>query len=186
MMVKRCELAGAIEWISSRYYVPQVARKTVANRERWNPRCRVGVSGFCFEDVVRSGLWASLTPCERAVLAVLPTFAEPSTGRTEISYLGIMRFSGVRSPSTVSKVLKRFRQLHMIEIWRSTDAQGFRGCNSYRLTLDTPEFLRMAREIHRRTEQDIAEQRAQRAEQRGIRRRRAPVKVNPLYSECTA
>ena len=47
------------------------------------------------EMLVRSGLWCTLSHAERSILPVLATFTDGDTGLVEISYRGLMRYSGV-------------------------------------------------------------------------------------------
>jgi hypothetical protein len=108
-IVRGCTLREAIEWIAARFPVPQIPKgKHLTTTERWESRSRVGTSGFALENLVRSGLWASLTKSEIAALGVLLAYADSATGIAKISYRGIMRYAGIGSFTTVSRVLRRF------------------------------------------------------------------------------
>jgi len=105
------DLREAGQWFTSRYDVPAAPKgKHIEHSERWPERFRVG-TGSAVEMLVRSGIWASLTPAQRSLVPVLQTFADSQTDKVKISYRGMMRYAGVRSQSTVSIALKRFRAL---------------------------------------------------------------------------
>ena len=115
------DVRAAVKWITSRYSVPAAPKgKHIEHPERWRERFRVG-TGSAVEVLVRSGIWASLTPAERSLVAVLETFADPLTREVTISYRGMMRYAGLRSQSTVSSALKRFRALSFLRV----EASGF-------------------------------------------------------------
>jgi hypothetical protein len=120
MMVRGVSTRQAAEWIAARFPVPQIPRhKHVKQREHWDSSSRVGVSGFSLEEILRTGFWASLSCSEARILVVFCTFCAPSSSDTPISYRGIMRFAGVRSQTTVSRVLKRFAGMGLLDIHRS-------------------------------------------------------------------
>ena len=109
MSVNGLDFLSAVHWFTLHYQVPAAPKgKHIAHQERWPERFRVG-TGPPGEMLVRSGIWASLTPAQRSILRVLETFADPRTHEVTISYRGMMRYAGVRSQSTVSSAIKRFR-----------------------------------------------------------------------------
>ena len=108
MNVRKVGLEEAVRWIAGRHSIPDIPKgKHVQSKERWPERYRVGVGASRLEYLVRTGLWAALSPAERSILAVLDTFSEGDT--IKISYRGMMRYSGTGSQSTISGALKRHR-----------------------------------------------------------------------------
>ncbi len=147
----------------------------------WEPVYRVGTTGSVLEWLTRSGFWASLTPSQRSVLVVLQAFTDSETGTAQVSFRGIMRFAGVGSASSVAKAIKRFRRLHMLDLEGRDGSDGFRACNSYRLTFDDPKFLASLNETYRRQQEEIFLERGFRAEERNRRRRqRASATSTPV------
>jgi hypothetical protein len=115
MSVLGLDFRAALQWITSRYQVPAVAKgKHIQYMERWSETYRVGASGSALETLIRSGIWAALTPAQRSIVPVLDTFADTGTHTVTISYRGMMRYAGVRSQSTVATALKRFRALRFL------------------------------------------------------------------------
>lgn len=174
-------LREALEWFCATYYVPQIPRgRHSSTQSRWKPRFRVGVTGFALmETLVQSGLWAALTPPERAILPVLLNFSSPETGITEISYKGIMRYSGVRSSATVAKALNRFENMHCLKTIRGSEGV-LRRCNRYRLTVEDPKFQEAVIEIYRQQRLEIEVEKDMRAQQR-LRRKATCIGKNSLH-----
>jgi hypothetical protein len=86
-----------------------------------------------------------------------------------ISYLGIMRYTGIASAATVRAALLQLQKLHLLEIVRNV-SNGFRACNAYQFTPDDPAFLAIAREYHDHHQGLIQAQRNERAARRFIPR----------------
>lgn len=171
MTVRGVSLREAAEWIAARFPVPEIPRrKHLKHKERWDPSSRVGTSAFSLEDIVRSGFWAKLSCSEARILGVFCTFCPPGSGDKAISYRGIMRYAGVRSQSTVSRVLKRFSRIGLLDIKRGLE-DGFRACNIYSLTLDSPALRGLLRDVYEHQREEIAVERQIREEQRKARRR---------------
>src|SRR5208337_3559702 len=162
MMIQGLNAADAIRWIAQRFEVPLLPKgKHLVEHHRWNPRFRVGTGDTFMENFVRSGLLAALTGAEAKVLDVLRTFAD-NDGRAVISYLGIMRYTGIASAATVRAALLRLQKLHLLEILHTVNG-GFRACGAYQFTPDDPAFLAIARECHDHQQDLIHAQRGERA-----------------------
>jgi hypothetical protein len=170
MSVQDVDLRDAIQWITSRYDVPAAPKgKHIEHPERWPERFRVG-TGPAGEMLVRSGIWAELTPAQRSLVLVLETFADKQTRKVTISYRGMMRHAGVRSQSTVSSALKRFRALRFLRFETNRDSDGLRACGTYQLDWDDPDFLQFANCCFRRHIEQAEQERALR---KNARRKRA-------------
>jgi hypothetical protein len=144
-------------------------------REAWFPRFRSGVDEDVVTMLVRSGLWSDLTQAERSILPVLVTFNQADTGLAEISYRGLMRYSGVGSTATIAKALHRFEQMRILQVARKPGELLFRGVNQYHLTLDDPEFQAMVTRIFQMQRAEIELERRFRAEARKVRGASVPV-----------
>jgi hypothetical protein len=175
------DLRAAVKWITARYDVPAASRgKHIQHQERWPERFRVGAGTFPFDTLIRSGIWASLTPSQRSILPVLKTFArnDNSDNTVTISYRGLMRYAGIGSHSTVATALKRFQALHILQVQRGTGSDGLRACNAYRLTFDDPAFLGLANAAFSKQGEAIRLERELRAEARRQRRKADPFTSN--------
>ncbi len=181
MGVLGVDLPGAVRWITARFQVPAAPKgKHSQHQERWPEQFRVGASGLRFEVLVRCGIWASLTPSQRSLIPVLETFADPLTHKVTISYRGMMRYAGLRSQSTVSVALKRFRALRFLRVESGKDREGLRACNTYELCFDDAEFLAIANECFPRLRQEVEQERALRKSAR--RKRQGAATITSKYS----
>jgi len=177
MHVRGVELPRAVAWITSRWPVPDLPHgKHVQHGERWPERFRLGTGTSAFEPLIRSGIWSDLAPSDRAILPVLETFALANSRQVTISYRGISRYSGIRSPTTVSLSLKRLRALRILSITNTRGNDGFRTCNTYRITLDDPQFLQLAQRAYEAHLEAIAQEKALRKIARSERKAVVPAK----------
>ncbi len=104
MLYRGCERREAVSWITARFSVPLLPKGAhIEDREAWFPRFRASDTEAVLEMLVRSCLWRTLSHAERSILPVLATFATVNEGVAEISYRGLMRFSGVGSHATIAK-----------------------------------------------------------------------------------
>jgi len=181
MSVLGLKFPAALKWMTARYKVPAMAKgEHIQRQERWPERHRVGTSASALETLIRSGIWASLTPAQRSIVPVLDTFADAGTCRVTISYRGMMRYGGVRSQSTVATALKRFRALRFLRVETHRDKDGLRACNTYALCFDDPEFLRLANDCRQRQTEQITQERDLRKNERRKRRAARLLPVNTL------
>lgn len=168
--VLQCSTREAINWIADRFRVPRVPKgKHLKINERWEPRFRVGTTAFELDSVIRSLFWAQLTNSERSLLPVLCSYAD-SAGVVKISYRGLMRYSGVRSFSTIAKALKRFQKISLLHVERAAN-EGLRACNTYVLTFDDMFFQELLHETYEHQQTEVQAEREIRTEQRNWRRR---------------
>jgi hypothetical protein len=183
MSVLGLETGLAVRWIADRFDVSTVKAGAHVRRPLNDlVRVRGGVGVSRLEALVRSGLWARLSGAERSILAVLDAMADPSTDGLRISYRGLMRYGGIGSPSTIAAALKSLRKLHLFDIEKRSEDDGFRACNRYVWTLEDPRFRATLSEVARCHREEIEAERAIQAEARSARRfKRAntlPVQVN--------
>jgi hypothetical protein len=162
---------SAINWIAARFEVPSIPKgRHLPKADPFRSVSRVGLGGS-LEQIIRSGLWAHLTPSERTILPVLCELRDSTKDAFEMSYRGIRRYSGIGSDTTVRAALHHFEQMHLLKIHREREAGGLlRACNSYELTLDDPRLLELMAEYYQCEQEEIEAERQSREEQRNIRR----------------
>jgi hypothetical protein len=171
MSVRGLDFPAALEWVTSHYEVPTVAKgQHIQHPGRWPERYRVGASGSALEMLIRSGIWASLTPAQRSIVPVLDTFVDVATRKVTISYRGMMRYAGVRSQSTVSTALKQFQALRFLQLEPRKDSDGIRACGTYKLCFDDPHFLQLANDCRQRHAEQINQERDFRKKERQKRK----------------
>jgi len=167
-----CDTRDAINWIAARFEVPSIPKgRHLPKADPFRSVSRVGLGGS-LEQVIRSGLWANLTPSERSILPVLCELGDSTKDAFEMSYRGIRHYSGIGSDTTVLAALHHFEQMHLLKIHRAREAGGLlRACNSYELTFDDQRLLELMAEFYQREQKEIEAERQNRQEQRNIRRR---------------
>ena len=169
--VLKKDLMGAIQWFTSHYIVPE------APKGKHLPKVHALEHPFCIrgdwspmELLIRTGLWAAFTPGQKAIFPVLAIFADANSESATISYRALMRLTNIRSHSTVSRALKRFEAIHLLQRTRKREQTGLRSCGSYKLCVENPEFQELARNCY---ETRIAQSREERELRQKERRRRA-------------
>jgi hypothetical protein len=116
--------------------------------------------------LIRSGIWSELTHAERSILPALLTFANRDTGIAEISYRGLMRYSGVGSPATVAAAIRHFEKMRLLQVARKPGELLFRGVNQYTLTVENPEFQAMVTKVFQQQREEIELEKQFRAEEK--------------------
>jgi hypothetical protein len=94
-----------------------------------------------------------------------------------------MRRAGIGSPSTVSKVIRRFENIHLLKTVRLRDSD-LRAVNGYYVSADDPRFQQIVSEIYLKQREEIEIERQLRAEAR--KTRRATCIGNTLSTQCSA
>jgi hypothetical protein len=151
-----CDLRTAVSWITERFPVPAIRPGShIKKREAWFPRFHSGVNENIVTMLVRSGIWSELTHAERSILPPLVTFASRDTGIAEISYRGLMRYSGVGSPATIAAAMRRFERMRLLKVARKRGELLFRRINQYALTVDDPEFQGLVTKVFQRQREEI-------------------------------
>lgn len=185
MKVCNCKLHDAVEWIRCRFDVPATPKgKHIDHPSRWSERERIGTSASSLEYVIRSFVWASLSQAEKSLLPVLDMFADPATHAVQISYQGMMRYSGIGSRATISSALRAFEKLHLIQTTKAKDA-GLRACGAYVLTFNDPDFIDCASSLSKQHHESIALERELRSKARDIRRQDLGLALSGAANACT-
>jgi hypothetical protein len=159
--------ANAALWIAERFDVPTIpARKRLAEPNRW--RGRVGYERG-LELLVRSGLWGILSEPAQSIAAVFDSMSEHK-GPTDqeysiqISYLGITRYSGVRSPNAIRKALIELGEIGFLRLPEAGLGRG-PGCpaSQYTVTPNSDELNELAQAFSAQMRTEIAAERELRA-----------------------
>lgn len=114
MDVRGVNAGDAALWIAERFDVPTIpAGKRLGEPDRW--RRPVGYERG-LELLVRSGLWGNLSEAAQSIAPVLFHMSEKEepTGQESsirISYSGISRYSGTKSPNSIRKALLELGEL---------------------------------------------------------------------------
>jgi hypothetical protein len=122
--------------------------------------------------LVKSGIYADLTHAEQSVLTVLITFTDDQNRYAEISYRGLMRYAGIGSRATVAKAIQRFVRMHVLKLNHQSGQLPLRGVSRYTLTVDDPRFEELLMQRYTRMREEIALEKALRAEQKKAKERR--------------
>lgn len=173
MSVLGVDITSAARWIAERFEVPSLPKgKHLRSRFRWPERFRIGTSDSRLDVIMRSGIWALLTPKQHSILPALNTFTPTNETKVKISYRGLARYANVRSHSTISAAIRRFESLHFLRKCRKSTDDGFRDCSAYEWTLENPKFLEIADAQHNKQRAEIEAERNLRAKARANRKRR--------------
>jgi hypothetical protein len=169
-----CDLRGAVMCITEHFDVPLLPRGSHATeRQAWSPRFHASAdNNNVIRVLIRSGLWAELTLAENCILNLFVTCADPNTGVAEISYPGLMRYSGINSRTTIAKAVHHFEQLGILRVARKTDPLFYRRVNRYWLTVDDPKFQSLVANACKRQREEIELEKQFRAEEKAARRRK--------------
>jgi len=166
-------VADAARWLEQNFEVRRIPpRRHLAEAGERRPY-QVGTEQP-IELLVRSGLWARLSAPAQGIVPVLLSFAEPSgfeTFQVEISYRGMMRYSGLKSFSAVSGALNQLAEIGWLRR-PGNHARGeiVRETGAYVLTPLSDAVKELGNAIFQEERQTIQAERELREEQRRHRR----------------
>jgi len=167
--------ADAALWIAERFDVPKIpARRRLTEADRWR-----GPVGYeCGLDLlVRSGLWGELSEAAQSIAPVLwarsernePTAHEFSV---RISYLGITRYSGVRSPNAIRRALIELSEIGFLALPETGGRRGpNRPVSEYKVTPNSDQLYELAQVFSAQMKTEIAAERELRARVRAEKAR---------------
>ena len=169
--------AEAALWIAERFEVPRIPK----GKHLARPRSIVRPFGFEGDIglLIQSGLWADLSPATRCIAPVLLLFADKEPGKTSagvrVSFRGISRYSGVRSPNAVSKALNELEEIGWLErnsqpMKARGDSTPVRATGTYLLTPQSDHLLELANTTAKQFRDEIEAERHLRKSQRAERR----------------
>jgi len=159
--------ADAALWIANRFDVPMIpAGKRLTEVDRWHGR----VGYECgMELLIRSGLFGTLSESARSIAPILLAMSEKIESRDQVfsirmSYLGISRYSGIRSPNAIRKALSELSDIGFLRLPEA----GVRRCpdrmaSLYIVTPISEELRELAQSFVAQMRMEIAAERELRA-----------------------
>jgi hypothetical protein len=167
------DVAEAARWIAGHFDVPQIPKRRHLEPDRPLRWCDVGHEEP-IELLVKSGVWAGLSPQAQRVAPVLLCLAakeDRDTFRIQISDRALMRYSGVKSFSSVGKAKRQLEEIEWLECLPSDGPGGaMRPVSAYRLTPYSDGLMELANVIAAQNREEIAAERQMRKQQRHARR----------------
>ncbi len=172
MSVQGVDAAEAALWISAHFTVPQMPKGKHLNREGNRRIVQYGTEEP-LELLVLSGVWAKLNPQTQRLLPVLVSLAKKRNAHPvydiEVSYMGLQRYAGIGSPSSVSKALQEAQAIG----WLVKPEDGNHGpgqpAASYILTPFSDEVRELANAVAAEHRQEIEAQKELRRAKRNQR-----------------
>jgi hypothetical protein len=166
-------VADAARWLDQNFEVRRIRpRRHLAGAGSQRPY-KVGMEQP-IELLVRSGLWAYLSAPAQRIAPVLLSFAEHAsreTFRVEISYRGMMRYSGLRSFNAVSGALEQLAEIGWLQrAGNGARGQVLRDTGGYVLTPFSQAVLDLANALSQRERELIQAEKELRKQQRHNRR----------------
>jgi len=150
--------ADAALWIAERFPVPFIpACKHLAGTARRGERVQSGLALM-----IRSGLWAQLSPAAQAIAPVLLEMASKESPASErmtvqVSYVGITRMSGITSPNAIHRALLALSETGlMVPPAGRKPGRLVQETASYTLTPYSQELLDMAQAVAQQANDEIA------------------------------
>jgi hypothetical protein len=172
--VQGIDVAKAARWLEGHFDVPRIAKRRhleAAKPLRW---CDVGHEQP-IELLVKSGIWAVLCPPAQRVAPVLfclATRGERDTFNVKISDRALMRYSGVKSFSSLGKAKRQLEEIEWLECLADEFKAGevLRSVSTYGLTPYSDGLMELANEMAAQNRQEVAAEREMRRQQRRARR----------------
>jgi hypothetical protein len=168
------EVAGAASWLEQNFEIRSMPKRRHLEPNQPLRWCQVGHEQP-IELLVKSGIWPALSPQAQRIapaLLSLATKEERDTFRVRISNRGIMRYSGVRSFSSVSKGIRQLEEIEWLECLPSDALAGsvLRSVSTYRLTPYSDGLMELAQAMAAQSRKEIEAERELRKQQRRARR----------------
>jgi hypothetical protein len=173
----------AAEWVAARFPVPEISARTHLNVParrifQYGSESDIGI-------LVHSGLWAKLSPTARAIVPIMLELAEREPDQTltvQISYLGLARFSGARSPNAIALALRELESINWLVIVAGRREPGtgpVRTTSKYILTPRADRLMELANAHCAQMRNEIELQKEMRAEARRERNVTASERHSP-------
>lgn len=165
------EAAG---WIAEHFDVPHIPKHRHLESSPSRPCYDVGHEQP-IELLVKSGIWALLSPQAQRVAPVLLCFAtkeDRDTFRVQISDRALMRYSGAKSFSSVGKAKRQLEEIEWLERLPSAPEPGgvIQSVSAYRLTPYSNGLTELANAVSAQHREEIAAEREIRKQQQRARR----------------
>jgi hypothetical protein len=133
-------------WIAQRFAVktlPKRKAKDHLERDRYGFESDLGL-------LIRSGLWTKLCLATRCIATVFVEFKKEDNERrfpfVRMSYKAIARYSGIKSPNSISKALKELANIGWLRYRTSGGSGLIRKTTEYELTPHSDELRELANE----------------------------------------
>ncbi len=173
MDVRKESLIDAVQWLDSNFEIPRIAKHKHLDSGSLMAPYLVGC-GSPTELLVRSGIWARLSPASQRLVPVLLAFAERGERNllnVKISYRGMMRYAGVGSHNSVSAALKELSDIAWLVKQPAKAAKGevIRDTQTYTLTPFNDSLVEVANELFLHQREIIQAEREMRRQQRSER-----------------
>jgi len=167
-------VAEAARWIAERFDVRQIPKRRHLEPNKPLRWCDVGHEQP-IELLVKSGIWARLSPQAQRIAPVLfclATKEDRDTFRVQISNRAIMRYSGAKSFSSVSKAISQLEEIEWLQCVPGTARAGaeLRSTSTYLLTPYSDALQELANATFVQQKQEIEAEREIRKQQRRARR----------------
>ena len=172
MDIQDTDFGGAIAWIESRFDVPRIpVRKPTGSGER---RYLDGIT-HPIDYLVRSHIYSRLSPPAQAVATAMVAFRdhEGQSGApwtAKISYRALMRYTGIRSPRSVSKALSELEMIGWLQR-RGQRVGLLRTTNAYTVTPFSESIKELGHKLAQEEQLAIEYERAA-AERRRVQRQK--------------
>ena len=187
MDVRGVNAGDAAIWIAERFDVPTIpAGKRLEEPDRW--RGPVGYEGG-LELLVRSGLWGTLSEAARSIAPVLLHMSEkkePTDQESSIrmSYVGISRYSGVKSPNSLRRALLELGEIGFLELPEAgLRSSPTRQAALYIVTPNSQALVELAHSFSAQMRSEIAAERELRDQMRKERIRKLRA-ANGSLQDC--
>jgi len=172
--VRGVRVAEAARWIAEHFDVPQIPKRRHLEPNQ-PPRWYDVGHEQPIELLVKSGIWARLSPQAQRIAPVLfglATKEDRDTFRVQISNRAIMRYSGVKSFSSVCKAIGQLGEIEWLQCIPGTVRAGteLRSTSTYLLTPYSDALQELANTTFVQQKQEIEAEREIRKQQRRARR----------------
>lgn len=153
--------ADAALWIAERFDVPEIpAGKRLTDVDRW--RGQIGYE-LGLELLIRSGLFGTLSESARSIAPVLLAMSEKVTDQAfsiRMSYAGISRYSGIRSPNAIHKALTELSEIGFLRLPEAGLRRGpERPASLYIVTPNSEELRELAHVFAAQRKTEVAAER---------------------------
>jgi hypothetical protein len=146
MEIEKISFRAAAEWIAQRWPVPRIEKKRVKD---WD--YRAGVTEFSRpEDLVKAGLLPHFKDSEVRLFIILRDLRD-TNDCCSLSYAALMRLSGIGSSRTVSRAIRRFEQMGLLQPKRGWEkGTGRRSQNQYMFTFNDDQLHQLLTGVDKR------------------------------------
>lgn len=162
------DIHGAIRWLDENFKLEYIPKgKHLEPRTKEQP-FQVGHEQP-LDLLVSSGIWAGLAAQTQRIVPVLLKFAKKidrDRWRTDMSYTGLMRYSGVRSRNSISTAINQLREIGWLVVEQIPSSNGpLKIVNSYLITPYSDDLMELANSMALQVKQEIAVEKRIRKEQ---------------------